>query len=312
MYANSLNLPQPLLRACELDDYDRGPNSWRTITELIAPPRMVALRQAYPEQVTVEDVADMLWILQGKAMHAVLAQSNATGLAERRLEMTMAGRVISGQFDHFELSPAGTLTDYKSTSVWTVVYKDRFGDWEAQLNGYALLLGVHGHAVTGVQVLAMLDGWSRAKAKKERDYPQWKAVVVPLRLWSRAEQEHYFTERIALHDAAERALAEGRPLPRCTPKDRWQEPPVWAVMRRGRKSAVKLCPSEAEARAIIAEAPGGLCWVEYRPSLAKRCLPGRDGYCPMRTLCPTLNDGQFAPGDLGSGAEEDATGPDAA
>jgi hypothetical protein len=300
MYENSLSLPAPLVRACEEDDYDRGPDTWRTVTELIAPPRMVALEHAYPNQRTTEDVADMLWLLQGKAMHAVLAQSNATGIAEQRLTATIGGRVISGQLDHFELTPAGVLTDYKSTSVWTVIYQDRYPDWEAQLNCYAMLLALHDHEVSGVQVLAMLDGWSRSKAKKEPNYPQWKAVKVPFRLWSAAETVDYVLKRIALHAAAEEALANGQPLPHCTAKERWQDPPVWALMKAGRKSAVKLYGTQAEAQAACGAAPRHLVWVEYRPSLAKRCLPGRDGYCPMRTLCPTLNDGQFAPGDLGT------------
>lgn len=281
MLTNRLGLPSPIAVACEKadDDYDRGPDTWRTVTELIGPARIAVLMHRHPDKRTVDDVSDSLWRLQGKWLHRLLHEANQDGLAEQRRTMIYRGKVISGQFDHHELRD-GTLTDYKSTSVWSLIFKDKLMDWEAQLNLYAWLQECHGVEVTRVQVAAMLDGWSRAESKRRQDYPAAKIVVVPLQRWDTATTLDYLDRRIALHEAAEQEL------PHCTPSERFQKPSKWALMKPGRKSAISL---HDEPPLVI---PTG-CYIEERPSEPQRC----QFYCPMRDFCPTLNDGQFKAGE---------------
>lgn len=308
---NLLNLPEPLVTYLDRDDYDRGEGSWRTATELIGPARAAALRHAFPEQEDVEDIADMIPLLMGKAIHGVLERAASSGIQEKRLYATIGGQRISGQFDHYVLAD-GLLSDWKSTSIFTVqhalkwqgVKRTRFEEWEQQLNVYAYLCELAGYPVTGLETVVILDGWSRAAARRSQDYPQTKVVRFAFRLWEPEEQQAFLAARVAAHLAAERQLqAAAQPdadfslrLVHCTPDERWQEPSEWAVMRAGQARAAGVYPTAAQAHEAASASPTLSALERVQPS--KRCLPGRDGYCPMRTACIARHDGQFRDGEL--------------
>jgi hypothetical protein len=63
----------------------------------------------------------------------------------------------------------------------------------------------------------------------------------------------------------------------CSDEDIWAKPSKWAVMQRGRKTAVKLYDTEADASASLASNQ----YVEYRPGIATRC----ESYCPVAQFC---------------------------
>jgi hypothetical protein len=77
------------------------------------------------------------------------------------------------------------------------------------------------------------------------------------------------------------AMGEEVP-PICTPEERWATPTTYAVMKQGKKSALKVAQSQKEAQ-IWLEANGGE-WVQERPGEDKRC----HNYCPFgkQGLCP--------------------------
>jgi len=60
----------------------------------------------------------------------------------------------------------------------------------------------------------------------------------------------------------------------------WAKPPVYAVMKKGRKSAVKLYENQ-EAANTHATREGKNFWVDYRPPVANRC----ESYCPCANWC---------------------------
>jgi hypothetical protein len=270
---NDHHLPGPLvLAALHADDgYDRGEDTWRSVTELNGPARAAALQHAHPDRVELEDVADQIARLEGKAMHAILeAWGPKAGalLCEQRLYATIGGKTISGQIDY--LSPDGILQDWKTTSIFTVTWglknrgikRTRLDEWEAQLNCYAYLATLAGHDVNGLEAVIFLDGWSRATAERDPHYPQAKVMRLPLELWDTERTQQYLVDRVFQHLLAETQLAKGIDLLHCTDEERWLE-----------------------------ENP-------KKPPLAKRCLPGRKGYCPMRSYCAGLGDGQHRPENL--------------
>src|SRR6185503_3492002 len=148
-----------------------------------------------------------------------------------------------------------------------------------------------GYEVAAVQIVAFMRDWRKNEARRyEKDgYPPHQVAVLPLRLWTPEECNGYLLDRVVAHQQARRIL------PRCTDEDRWKKPTTWAVMREGRKSAIRVYPTELEANTAAIGAQGAGIYVEKRPGLAVRCAQ----YCAVKDICISLGDNQFQQGDLG-------------
>jgi len=279
---NLLNLPAPLVAAVSHDDYSRG-ESDISITQLLDPPRKVALQAAHDRTLT-EDVADRIWALLGQSIHAILERADHKGIKEHRLYADIGGWHVSGQFDRLvglydEHGGRWVLQDYKLCSTWEVIGGLK-PEKTAQLNCYAYLASVNGYAVNGLEIVTILRDWSKMKAKRERDYPQQQVRVIPVCLWPAEETAAYLRERVRLHHEA--AVAPDHQLPLCTAEERWARPTVWAVMKQGRKSALKLCETpEMAADYLTQQAKPSLLSVIERPGESVRCRY----YCAAASVC---------------------------
>ncbi len=185
--------------------------------------------------------------------------------------MDAEGWKVSGGMDVYE--EGGILLDYKVTSVWKVIKGD-LSEWEQQLNLYACILRHHGHTVSRLQIIAILRDWSKGEAQRDAAYPQAQVVNINIPLWDEEKATRFMRERVILHQQARFTM------PECTPQDRWARPDVWAVMKPGRKSAVKLHTSEANAQAH-AESEGGGLYVVHRVGASVRC----ESYCRVSAFC---------------------------
>lgn len=290
MLTNKLNLPEPFLRAAEAAAYSKGDAQY-SVTELIKPPRLAALSRLYRD-VIVEDVADCMPSLMGRMFHLMLERAGAPvtkAILEERLYANVNGVVISGAMDHTVLwtdgPDRGTLDDYKSCSVYSVTKGTKF-EWEAQLNIYHWLRHLHGQVVDRLRIIAWMKDWfisrAMASAKSGGNYPPHEIAVIDVPMWDFKQTELYVAERIALHqeaDAWAAATAAGQLTdttePLCADEDRWRDKVQWAVMKQGRKTAIKKYDTEAEANFIAAQQKGG--YVEIRGGTYKRCLL----YCPV-------------------------------
>ena len=67
----------------------------------------------------------------------------------------------------------------------------------------------------------------------------------------------------------------------CSKEERWATEDKWAIMKAGRKTALKVCSSEEEAKSLM-ETMGGTD-IEFRQGESKKCV---DGYCVCRNYCP--------------------------
>jgi len=194
------------------------------------------------------------------------------------------GWTVSGQFDY--LTKDGDLIDFKTTSAWAVVdaLKNGKSEWEAQLNILDWLIR-HSETklpikVKSLSIVAILRDWSKMKALTSVDYPKQQVVTIPITMWSDAEQDAYVQGRIALHQSA--ALQEEPPI--CSPEERWNKPDTYAVMKDGRKSAVRLLPSMDEAKQFIKDngmSEGKGCKIVLRAGEDTRCAH----YCAVRDYC---------------------------
>lgn len=276
MITNKQNLPGPIVRAIENDGYSATYNGKRadiSVTSLIDSPRIVALKRQYRTQI-VEDAADLVWALLGQATHSVIERA-ATGddIAEKRLYAERKGWTISGQFD---LLSEGTLTDFKITSVWSVIDAQKNGKpaWDAQLNVLDWLCRKNGLHPMRAQIVALIRDWSKNKAHED-GYPGKQVVTIPIELWPEDRQERFVLERIEAHQRAHEEL------PLCTAEDQWRRPEKWAVMKKGQKRAVRLLDSESEAHEYAKANDLEAYTLQYRPGDAVRC----SNYCSVAEFC---------------------------
>jgi hypothetical protein len=283
MITNKLGLPEALVRAVSNDPYTRG-SSDISVTQMIQPPYRRKLQAEHEVDV---DASERIYALLGQAVHHILeraypdahvADNDLLGMAmayqrwgvlrEQRLFAAVKGWKVSGAFDVLE---KGILKDYKVTSVWSVK-GDVKTEWTQQLNLLRVLAHYNGLKVTGLQIIAILRDWQRVKAQVDKTYPQFPVAVVDVEMWPLADAEEYLIERVIEHQ-----LDEPEP---CTDEERWKTEDVFAVMKEGRKSAVKLFDVREEAEARAKELGKGHSVVQ-RPGEYRRCMD----YCEVNVVC---------------------------
>lgn len=269
---NKLRLPEPIVAAITNDSYTKG-DADISVTELLGPPQLRALRMQHREEIT-EDVSDRIWSLLGQATHTIIERSglnDPAALTEVTITTDYLGWKLKGQMDHVALA-SSELFDFKVTSVWKVKGMKVPHEWEAQTNIYRRMLGREkGVAIEGIAIIAILRDWLRNEAERNPDYPPAQVVRLDVPLWSPEQTDAFIEERIRLHQASEPAL--------CTEEDRWTKPEKWAVMKRGNVRAVKLFDNPIEAHGLADTASN--LYVEHRPGEAVRCKT----WCPVSRWC---------------------------
>lgn len=278
----------PVIAKAVKDQQDRYQDSHKirsdiSVTQLINSPQIVSLQKEYGDQLE-EDVADNIYSLLGSLMHQTLenvGEHMEGWTVEKRIywdvDLPEMGKFkISGMFDAYDWDTK-TLSDYKLCSVWEYINGPKV-DWVRQLNVLAFMAVHNGYEVNRATVEAVYRDWSVGKARQGGDYPPHQTASIEIPLWSYDEQKRYIEDRLELHMLAQ----NGHPT-ECTAEERWARPDKWAVMKKGRKSAVKLHDSEEDAY-WHANSESNLS-VEYRPGVNVRC----EEYCNVAEFCPQKN-----------------------
>lgn len=277
---NNGNLPEPLYQAIVAQQQQHSVGEADiSCTQLIDSPLIAWMWRNYGEQV-VEDASDRLWALYGSIAHTILeGYAGAGHHVETEAIAVVDGFRVSGHLDLL-VFPDGTIQDYKFTSAWTVAEAKKSGkvEWERQLNVYRYLLEqdtrLNFASIQQLEIVAMLRDWGPRHAQDGLK----PVEVLPIPLWERADTQGYIKERVRLHKAA---LSDAIP-PECSPEERWATPTTYAIVRPGRKTAVKVFQAQTEAQAWQQQNPKDL--IEIRPGENKRC----NNYCPFgkQPLCP--------------------------
>ena len=278
---NKLGLPQVLVDAIANDDYDAG-DSDTSVTTLLQPPRKVALGKQYKGQL-IEDASDRIWALMGQSVHKLLEMAGpAPGrIIEQRFFGEMEGWKVSGQVDLIETDEGvTTLSDWKYMSVWEVIHANKYEggvkpEKTAQLNMLKWLGAGEGVQIDKLQVVCLFRDWSMTKAQTDHEYPQAHVHRLIPPVWDENKTGDYISQRVLMHQAA---LHD---LPLCTEEDRWYSGSVYAVMKTGRKSAIRLMKTQEEADQMVADKEKGATHVEFRPGVNKHC----DNYCSVSSVC---------------------------
>lgn len=308
--SNRLGLPEAIVRALSVDEYDRG-NSDISVTGLTSPPRLVALREAHADELT-EDVSDLIFALLGKAVHKILElAADATSVVEKRFFMSVPGplgpMVVSGQTDSIDLRPSVIdgkvgIDDWKTAKVAEMQFGVK-AEREQQLNLYKALAELNGYSIGRLRDIFILRDWSKVQASRapatvatltgtqpESDYPDSQVVVHDVRIWGQQELADYVMNRVALHQQAQHEYTERLnsdsefpqdALPLCSDEERWARPTSIALMKPGAKRASKVVDTEEEAGKYMEEHPKDSYVMEVRPGESIRCAY----YCPVSSIC---------------------------
>lgn len=279
---NSLGLPQPFVSAAE-SDY-RYKEKRYSVGSLNKGVRQSILERRHADEIS-QDAADMVWAIFGTAVHKVLeeAQETDTQLKENWISAELPnGYTISGIFDLYDDS-TGTVTDYKTVSVWKVIK----GDWEdyrTQVLAYCWILRQMGFDARRGEIVALIKDHSKTKAKTEADYPNYPVFIKRFNFGDRDfdEIEQRILDRFKEIEAAEKLPDEELPI--CTPEERWSSGDVYAVVKVGNKRAAKLHDTlddaikDAEFRR---QQTGKEHEIQFRPGKDARCLD----YCSCCEFC---------------------------
>lgn len=279
---NRHNAPSAIVNNVMNDEYSRG-DSDISVTQLLTSPRIVLLQRVNEDNMET-DVVDRIPSMLGTAMHKVLEKgANPGEIVEERFFYTILGVKVSGAVDLQIPKEDGTweINDYKLTSVYSVM-ADKW-EWVAQLNMYAYLMRMStGRRATTLKIVAILKDWNRKQGEFKPDYPQAPLMMVDVEVWSDEKQEAYIQERVRLHDSNAKSLDSGGPIDDCTDDERWLRGEKFAVMKKGRKSAVKLFDNKDDADGWVREQSDEALTVEHRPGDPVRCA---GDYCGVSRWC---------------------------
>jgi len=240
---NKYNLPDAVVRAITYDDYDAAGDM--SVTGLLQPVQQAALMSIYAGDLPPEDVSEHVWRMFGSVAHEVLYRSRdpESVVAETRLHMQVGGWDITGKPDVYDVRTR-TLTDFKTTSVWSLIYEPAGRkEWHQQLNLYRLLLEANGYPVESLQIIAILRDHQKRETFKRSDYPQIPIVAIDIPLWDKADAEAFLDERVRLH---RRARDDGD-WEACTDEERWKGKSGYARCE-GYCQVATLCPQLARER----------------------------------------------------------------
>ena len=273
---NKLNLPSPFVSLAQRD-YVFEPNEYR-VTSLLKGIRETILERRHGKEIE-RDVSDMVWLLFGTAVHGILEKHQELGheLKEERIKVPFGNYILSGQFDLYN-DETKIVTDYKTASVWKIIFGD-FEDWRRQTLIYCLMLRKIGFDAQGGQIVAFLKDHSKRDAKIKSDYPQFPVQVVKFDF---TDDDFKECEEWLMARFEEIAAAEKLPddeLPICTPDERFNSGDKFAVMKKGRKTALRVLDTMEEAEQWKAENGGDV--IVIRPGEDKKCLD----YCAACEFC---------------------------
>ena len=272
---NVMGLPAALVSAVSIDRHNKpGEISATTLNKGIPE---ILLTERHFDELTV-DAADSIWAVWGTAVHTLFEKQKDNCFHEEAFEVPVLGHTVTGRVDSYDLEHE-EIVDWKTASVWKVIMAD-FDDWHKQGMTYAWLLMKNGLKVKKCRFVAILKDHSKSKAKIDNTYPQspvfvYEFAVTPEELEDTGKR---ITEKIAKLELASE-LPDDK-LPVCSPEERWATESKYALMKNGRKTAVKLYGSKSEAEAAKEQSGAGF-YVEDRPGEDKKC----SDYCLCNSFC---------------------------
>jgi hypothetical protein len=287
-------------------DYDDRPNVI-SATSLLKPIRALVLKYQYNDINKEVDITDLVSARMGSAIHAIAEEawlergniskalkamgtsnldkifiinpdkpvkdSEVAVYVEQRHETTVGDYIISGKYD---LVLDGTLSDYKSTSVWTYIYDSNAMKYTQQGSIYKWLAP---DRITDnkVSIQFIFTDWSAANAARDSKYPQSRVLTRDYPLWSTDQTENYIKDK--LQDVTSLLDKPQEQLPQCTSEELWESATKYKYFKNpDAQRATKNFDTLDEAN--IRLATEGVGTIKTVPGEAKACR-----YCEVVEVC---------------------------
>lgn len=270
---NSKNLPEYIVNAVN-KNYKPKPNRI-SVTSLVDPPLIRTLLIKHWDELE-DDAKDKLWMLHGTALDDYLKKHSRWGLTNIKIELPFDDVIVVAKPDYYNVLD-GTLADIKDTSVWNL--KEVKKAYECQLNVYDWMMNkVAPHLrISSLQIHGFARDWRKNEKIRYHHYPNIPFEILLVNRWDTQEQLDYIDAQLKDHKL--------NPDRECTPEEKWQKSNTYAVMKKGRKSALRVLDSEQEAKDWMAAKKQGDNIVK-RPGSCIRCGDKKnEGYCPVSSVC---------------------------
>ena len=278
---NKLNLPDMLQRAVEKDYQYRDKRY--SITSLLDPDRVLMLKRRHNDEIE-QDVSECIWMLFGTVTHYVLEtgiECRENEYVEEHLEYTFpSGYTLSGIIDHVE----DYIDDYKTASIWTVIYGSNNEHWKKQLQmGAYLHYKEHGNWINKGRIIAILKDFNKKDSLLKDNYPKLPVQVINFDLGTPEEVEEWIIKRFKRIEYLEKL--SDLDLPLCSMEERFNTGDKYAVKKKVWKKAFRVFDSLDEARELLIELERkypGEYEIEERIGEDKKCKD----YCSCCQFCP--------------------------
>ena len=278
---NKLGLPDMLVRAVQ-KEYTYREKRY-SITSLLDPDRVLMLKRRYNDEIE-QDISECIWMLFGTVTHYALEtgiEVKENEYVEEHLEHTFNnGYILSGIVDHVY----DYIDDYKTTSVWTVIYGSNNEHWKKQLQmGAYLHYKKHGKWIDKGRIIAILKDWNKREAQNNFDYPDLPVRVIDFDLGTPEEIEEWILNRFKQIEKLEQM--KDSELPLCTMEERFNKGDKYAVKKKANKKATKVHDTLEEARKHLVNLEmkyPGIYEIEERKGEDTKCL----SYCSCNKQCP--------------------------
>jgi hypothetical protein len=291
------------------DDYDYDSrDNVISATALLKPTRALVLKYQNKDLDKSVDIADLVSARMGSAIHAIAEQAwtdrgnvskalSALGTSklgeitiinpdkpvketeiavyvEQRHETKVGDYIISGKYD---LVVDGTLSDYKSTSVWTYIYDSNALKYTQQGSIYKWLAP---DRITDnkIDIQFIFTDWSSAQAMRDSKYPQSRVLTKSYPLWSVEQTEHFIKTK--LNDITNLSDKSQDELPECTSEELWESETKYKYFKNpNAQRATKNFDNLEEANIRLAN-DGGVGIVNTVRGEVKACR-----YCEVVDIC---------------------------
>jgi len=272
---NNLKLPTAFVHAVSTERHN-APHCY-SATTLNKGAKEIVLTDRHYDEITV-DASEQIWAVWGTAVHALLESEKDDNFHEERFKVAVGNSYVTGQVDSYDME-RGIINDWKTASVWKIQFAD-FADWRAQGLTYAWLLTKSGLEVKKCRFVALLKDHSKTKAKHDASYPQSPVFVYEFDVTAEdlaATEARIISKVTEIENAYKLGDDDIEP---CTLEERWADGEKYAVMKNGRKTAVKLFDNQQDAEAYAGEL-GNSHYVEHRPAVSRKCAD----YCACCEFC---------------------------
>ena len=275
---NKLNMPEAYVKAIQNSRHNA--DKCLSATTLLKGTKEIILTDRHFDEIEV-DAADEVWAVFGTAVHAILEHQEDEAFKEESFSVGVFDYKVTGKVDRYDMKNE-TIEDWKTASVWKVLYKD-FDDWKKQGLIYAYLLKQSGLNVRHIRFIALLKDHSKTDVKRRADYPQSSVYIYEFDVLPEELTGIEALIKAKVLEVSCNADKKDDEIAGCTPSERWSSDSKFAVMKEGRKTAVKVCDTEEEALNFIEELEKDKDkhFVEERKGVDKKC----EDYCPCAAFC---------------------------